>query len=91
MPTRNSGTAGARSIPTPPSTSDHLTFIFMPHIDLPKEYPGVRSLFMFRPETAAPLNALAYRGPHAVADEVAEEIPAAQCRRGAARKTNKIC
>lgn len=30
----------------------------MPHIDLPKEYPGVRSLFMFRPETAAPLNAL---------------------------------
>lgn len=30
----------------------------MPHIDLPKEYPGVRSLFMYRPETAAPLNAL---------------------------------
>jgi uncharacterized peroxidase-related enzyme len=30
----------------------------MPHIDLPKEYPGIRSLFMFRPETAAPLNAL---------------------------------
>jgi uncharacterized peroxidase-related enzyme len=30
----------------------------MPHIDLPKEYPGIRSLFVFRPETAAPLNAL---------------------------------
>jgi len=30
----------------------------MPHIDLPKEYPGIRSLFMYRPETAAPLNAL---------------------------------
>lgn len=30
----------------------------MPHINVPKEYPGIRSLFMFRPETAAPLNAL---------------------------------
>src|SRR6201996_6548214 len=30
----------------------------MPHIDLPKEFPGIRSLFMFRPETAAPLNNL---------------------------------
>ncbi len=30
----------------------------MPHIDLPEEFPGIRSLFMFRPETAAPLNAL---------------------------------
>src|SRR5271154_4662106 len=30
----------------------------MPHINLPKEYPGIRSLFVFRPETAAPLNAL---------------------------------
>ena len=30
----------------------------MPHIDLPKEYPGIRSLFVFRPETAVPLNAL---------------------------------
>ncbi len=30
----------------------------MPHIDLPKEFPGIRSLFMFRPETAAPLNQL---------------------------------
>lgn len=30
----------------------------MPHIALPKEYPGVRSLFVYRPETAAPLNAL---------------------------------
>jgi alkylhydroperoxidase family enzyme len=31
---------------------------FMPHIALPKEYPGVRSLFMFSPETAKPLNDL---------------------------------
>ncbi len=30
----------------------------MPHIDLPKGYPGIRSLFMFSPETAQPLNAL---------------------------------
>jgi uncharacterized peroxidase-related enzyme len=30
----------------------------MPHINLPHEFPGIRSLFMFRPETAAPLNAL---------------------------------
>ena len=31
----------------------------MPHIELPKEYPGIRSLFVFRPETAAPLCSLA--------------------------------
>ncbi len=31
----------------------------MPHIDLPKEYPGIRSLFVFRPETARPLCNLA--------------------------------
>jgi uncharacterized peroxidase-related enzyme len=30
----------------------------MPHIELSKEYPGIRSLFIFRPETAAPLNHL---------------------------------
>jgi uncharacterized peroxidase-related enzyme len=30
----------------------------MPHINLPQEFPGIRSLFMFRPETAAPLNSL---------------------------------
>ena len=30
----------------------------MPHINLPTEFPGIRSLFVFRPETAAPLNAL---------------------------------
>jgi hypothetical protein len=30
----------------------------MPHINLPKEFPGIRSLFMFRPETAGPLNDL---------------------------------
>ncbi|MGZ3943881.1 MAG: hypothetical protein ACXVJB_03010 [Mucilaginibacter sp.] len=27
----------------------------MPHIDLPSDYPGIRSLFVFRPETAVPL------------------------------------
>ena len=31
----------------------------MPHIELPKEYPGIRSLFVFSPETAAPLCSLA--------------------------------
>jgi uncharacterized peroxidase-related enzyme len=31
----------------------------MPHIDLPNDYPGIRSLFVFRPETAAPLCNLA--------------------------------
>ena len=30
----------------------------MPHINVSKEYPGIRSLFMFRPETAGPLNHL---------------------------------
>jgi alkylhydroperoxidase family enzyme len=28
----------------------------MPHINLPEGYPGIRSLFMFSPATAAPLN-----------------------------------
>jgi uncharacterized peroxidase-related enzyme len=31
---------------------------FMPYIDLPDEYPGIRSLFMFSPVTALPLNNL---------------------------------
>jgi len=31
----------------------------MPHIDLITDLPGIRSLFLFRPETAAPLNHLA--------------------------------
>jgi uncharacterized peroxidase-related enzyme len=31
----------------------------MPYIDLPAEYPGIRSLFVYRPETAAPLCSLA--------------------------------
>jgi uncharacterized peroxidase-related enzyme len=30
----------------------------MPHINLPGEFPGISSLFMYRPETAAPLNHL---------------------------------
>ena len=31
----------------------------MPHIQLPTDIPGMRSLFAFRPETAAPITALA--------------------------------
>src|SRR5262249_20669455 len=31
----------------------------MPHIDLPEGVPGIRSLMVYRPETAAPLNLLA--------------------------------
>jgi uncharacterized peroxidase-related enzyme len=31
----------------------------MPHINLPKDLPGIRSLFAFRPETAKPLCELA--------------------------------
>ena len=31
----------------------------MPHINLPEGFPGIRSLMMFRPETALPLNILA--------------------------------
>src|ERR1700733_4753193 len=30
----------------------------MPHINLSNEYPGIRSLFVYRPETAKPLNDL---------------------------------
>jgi len=30
----------------------------MPHIDLPSEYPGIRSLFMYSPITSKPLNDL---------------------------------
>ena len=30
----------------------------MPHIDLPEGYPGIRSLFMYSPATAHPLNLL---------------------------------
>jgi uncharacterized peroxidase-related enzyme len=30
----------------------------MPHIDLPEGFPGIRSLFMYSPETAKPLNDL---------------------------------
>ena len=30
----------------------------MPHINLPEGYPGIRSLFMYSPGTAQPLNLL---------------------------------
>ncbi|TSJ39473.1 peroxidase-related enzyme [Mucilaginibacter corticis] len=30
----------------------------MPHINLSNDYPGIRSLFVYRPETAKPLNGL---------------------------------
>jgi len=32
----------------------------MPHIDLPEHLPGISSAFAFRPETAAPMRALAH-------------------------------
>jgi uncharacterized peroxidase-related enzyme len=32
----------------------------MPHIDLPPDIPGIGSAFAFRPETAAPMRALAH-------------------------------
>jgi len=41
----------------------------MPHINLPKELPGIRSAMAFRPETAKPLNELVevlLRGPHSL-------------------------
>jgi uncharacterized peroxidase-related enzyme len=52
----------------------------MPHIDLPKEYPGIRSLFTFRPETAAPLNALVQtllHNPHPTLSQGERELIAA--------------
>jgi uncharacterized peroxidase-related enzyme len=52
----------------------------MPHIDLPKEYPGIRSLFTFRPETAAPLNALVQTllyNPHPTLSQGERELIAA--------------
>lgn len=42
----------------------------MPHVPVPAELPGIISLFAFRPETAAPLSALAQqllRGPSSLA------------------------
>ncbi|MEY9928745.1 putative peroxidase-related enzyme [Catenulispora sp. GP43] len=41
----------------------------MPHIDLGNDEPGIRSLFYYRPETAAPLSELAeilLRGPNSL-------------------------
>ncbi len=49
----------------------------MPHIDLPKEYPGIRSLFVYRPETAAPLCQLAQvllHNPHPTLDAGDREL-----------------
>ncbi len=37
----------------------------MPHINLPEGYPGIRSLFMYSPETAHPLNLLVQTLLHA--------------------------
>jgi len=36
----------------------------MPHIALSPDYPGVRSLFVFRPETSVPLNGLVQKLLH---------------------------
>src|SRR5882672_6020428 len=56
----------------------------MPHIDLPKEYPGIRSLFVYRPETAAPLNALVQtllHNPHPTLSPGERELIAAYVSR----------
>jgi len=56
----------------------------MPHVDLPKEYPGIRSLFMFRPETAAPLNHLVQtllHNPHPTLSAGERELIAAYTSR----------
>lgn len=39
-------------------TGNILNQLTMPHINLPEEYPGIRSLFMYSPVTALPLNNL---------------------------------
>ncbi|MBS1951064.1 MAG: Carboxymuconolactone decarboxylase [Cytophagales bacterium] len=49
----------------------------MPHINLPKEYPGIRSLFIYRPETAAPLNGLVQQllySPHPTLSQGEREL-----------------
>jgi len=51
----------------------------MPHIDVPEGVPGIISLMQFRPETAAPLNALAevlLRGPSSLSRGERELIAA---------------
>jgi uncharacterized peroxidase-related enzyme len=52
----------------------------MPHINVSKEYPGVRSLFMFRPETSVPLNGLVQKllhDPHPTMSQGERELIAA--------------
>jgi uncharacterized peroxidase-related enzyme len=49
----------------------------MPHIDLPKELPGISSAFAFRPETAKPMRELAeilLRGPSTLTSAEREMI-----------------
>ena len=56
----------------------------MPHVNLPTEYPGIRSLFMFRPETAAPLNHLVQtllHNPHPTLSAGERELIAAYTSR----------
>jgi uncharacterized peroxidase-related enzyme len=56
----------------------------MPHINLSNEYPGIRSLFVFRPETAAPLNGLVQvllHGPHPTLSAGEREMIAAYVSR----------
>ena len=51
----------------------------MPHIDLPEGMPGITSGFAFRPETAAPMRALAevlLRGPNTLSSGERETIAA---------------
>ena len=56
----------------------------MPHISLPQEFPGIRSLFMYRPETAGPLNALVQtllHNPHPTLSAGERELIAAYVSR----------
>jgi uncharacterized peroxidase-related enzyme len=56
----------------------------MPHINLPQEFPGIRSLFIFRPETAGPLNDLVQtllHNPHPTLSAGERELIAAYVSR----------
>jgi uncharacterized peroxidase-related enzyme len=53
--------------------------LFMPHIDLGNQYPGIVGLMVSYPETAKPLNALVetlLRGPHSLTSGEREMIAA---------------
>ena len=56
-----------------------MTMPVVPHIDLPKDLPGITSAFAFRPETAGPMRELAevlLRGPSSLTSAEREMIAA---------------